>query len=108
MPTANYLKIPDLMTALVTDINKTKVDTIAHAAEIHARFEQIHPFSDGNKRIASLLFLYFLEKNEVLSKENGERKINDNTILTLALLIANSDPKEKEVMVGIITSLLKE
>jgi len=67
-----------------------------------------HPFSDGNKRIASLLFLYFLEKNEVLSKENGERKINDNTILTLALLIANSDPKEKEVMVGIITSLLKE
>ena len=55
-----------------------------------------------------VLFLYFLEKNEVLSQENGERKINDNTILTLALLIANSDPKEKEVMVGIITSLLKE
>jgi Fic family protein len=55
LPTANYLKIPDLMAVLVKDINKSKVDIIAHAAEIHARFEQIHPFPDGNGRIGRLI-----------------------------------------------------
>jgi len=64
LPTANYLKIPDLMTALVADINKSKVDIIAHAAEIHARFEQIHPFSDGNGRIGRLILqAMMLRKN---------------------------------------------
>ena len=66
-----------------------------------------HPFVDGNKRIGSLLFIYFLEKNNYLRRESGERKINDNTIVALALLIANSEPKEKEVMIKIITNLLK-
>lgn len=66
-----------------------------------------HPFVDGNKRIGSLLFIYFLEKNNYLHKENGERKIDDGTIVTLALLIANSEPKEKEVMIKIITNLLR-
>jgi len=66
-----------------------------------------HPFSDGNKRIASLLFVYFLEKNGYLCKANGERKINDNTIVALSLLIASSDPKEKDTMIKIITNLIK-
>lgn len=66
-----------------------------------------HPFVDGNKRIASLLFIYFLERNEYLFKENGERKINDNALVALALLIAVSEPKEKDVMIKIITNLLK-
>ncbi len=66
-----------------------------------------HPFVDGNKRIGSLLFIYFLEKNKCVLNENGERKINDSTLIALALLIASSDPKEKEIMINIITNLLR-
>ena len=65
-----------------------------------------HPFADGNKRIASFLFVYFLDKNDYLLRTNGERKINDNALAALALLIAISDPREKDKMVGIITNLL--
>jgi death-on-curing family protein len=66
-----------------------------------------HPFIDGNKRIASFLFVYFLDKNNYLYRENGEKKINDNALVALALLIAVSDPKEKDVMIKIIINLLK-
>jgi len=65
-----------------------------------------HPFIDGNKRIASFLFIYFLDKNNYLFRENGERKINDNALTTLSLLIAVSDPKEKDKLIKIITHLL--
>ena len=51
-----------------------------------------HPFVDGNKRIASFLFVYFLDKNNFLYRKNGEKKINDNALTALALLIAISDP----------------
>ena len=66
-----------------------------------------HPFVDGNKRIASLLFLYYLNKNAFLFKKNGEPKIPDTTMVALALLIAISEPKEKDIMINIITNLLK-
>ncbi len=66
-----------------------------------------HPFSDGNKRMGSLLFVYFLDKNGYLRKANGEAKFNDNTIVALSLLIAASDPREKETMIKIVTNLLK-
>lgn len=66
-----------------------------------------HPFSDGNKRIASFLFVYFLDKNNYLYKKTGERKINDNALVALALLIAVSSPNEKEIMIKIIMNLLK-
>lgn len=65
-----------------------------------------HPFTDGNKRIGSFLFIYFLDKNNYLYKKSGEKKINDNALTALALLIAISDPKEKEKMIKIITNLL--
>jgi len=67
-----------------------------------------HPFVDGNKRIASLLFLYFLDKNDYLWKDTSERKITDNTMVALALLIANSEPREKAIMIKIITNLLRD
>lgn len=67
-----------------------------------------HPFSDGNKRIASFLFVYFLDKNNFLYKKNGERKINDNALVALALLIAGSNPKEKDVLVKIIMNLITD
>jgi prophage maintenance system killer protein len=67
-----------------------------------------HPFSDGNKRSAAFLFVYFLDKTNCLFKETGERKINDNALTALALLIAESDPEEKEIMIKIIKNLLSE
>jgi len=66
-----------------------------------------HPFNDGNKRIGSFLFIYFLDRNQYLDKVTGERKINDNALVSLALLIAVSEPKEKEIMIKIIINLLK-
>ncbi len=65
-----------------------------------------HPFVDGNKRIASFLFVYFLDKNNHLYKTNGEKKINDNALTALSLLIAVSNPKEKDKLIKIITNLL--
>ena len=65
-----------------------------------------HPFVDGNKRSASFLFVYFLDKNNYLYKESGEKKINDNALVALALLIAVSDMSEKEKLIKIVTNLL--
>ncbi|MDA3840509.1 MAG: virulence protein RhuM/Fic/DOC family protein [Patescibacteria group bacterium] len=65
-----------------------------------------HPFSDGNKRIASFLFIYFLDKNDYLYRKNGEKKINDNALVAIALLVAESDPKEKEMIVKLIINLI--
>ena len=67
-----------------------------------------HPFSDGNKRSAAFLFVYLLDKTNFLFKKSGERKINDNALVALALLVAESDPKEKETMVKIVKNLLVE
>jgi len=66
-----------------------------------------HPFADGNKRIGSFLFVYFLGRNGYLNRETGEKKINDNALVALALLIAVSDPKDKDIMIRIISNLLK-
>lgn len=67
-----------------------------------------HPFVDGNKRIGSTLFIYFLDKNRYLFKKNGEVKINDRALVALALLVAVSDPKEKETIVKLIINLIKD
>lgn len=55
VPTANYLKIRELMKELVRDMNRKNTDIIAHIADIHSRFEKIHPFSDGNGRVGRLI-----------------------------------------------------
>jgi len=67
-----------------------------------------HPFSDGNKRNGAFLFVYFLDKSDYLHRATGERKINDNALVALALLVATSDSKEKEVIVKIILNLLED
>jgi prophage maintenance system killer protein len=61
---------------------------------------------DGNKRIASFLFVYFLDRNDFLYRKTGEKKINDNALTALALLIAISSPKDKDVLIKIITNLI--
>lgn len=65
VPTANYLKIPQLMKGLIKDINKKDSDIIAKVAKIHSRFEQIHPFSDGNGRIGRLIMVAMLLKSNL-------------------------------------------
>jgi len=67
-----------------------------------------HPFNDGNKRIASVLFLYFLANNNFLYKKSGENKISNSTIAVLALLVATSDPREKETIIKLIIKLLED
>jgi len=66
-----------------------------------------HPFVDGNKRTAAILFVYFLDKNNHLYKKTGEKKINDNALTALSLLVAESNPKEKDQIIALITQLLK-
>jgi death-on-curing family protein len=66
-----------------------------------------HPFSDGNKRIGAFIFIWFLEKNKHRFKQNGELKINDNALVVLALLVAQSDPNEKDLMIKLILNLIK-
>jgi death-on-curing family protein len=66
-----------------------------------------HPFVDGNKRSASFLFILYLSKNNFLLNNKGERKINDNALVALALLVAESAPREKEVMIALIANLLQ-
>ena len=65
-----------------------------------------HPFVDGNKRVASFLFVYFLDKNDYLYRKNGEKKINDNALVALALLVTESDSKEKDILIKIIINLI--
>ena len=67
-----------------------------------------HPFTDGNKRIGSFLFVYFLDRNNYLYRQIGEKKINDNALVALALLIAESNPKEKDILIRIIINLLSD
>ena len=56
-----------------------------------------HPFVAGNKRIGALMFIWFLQKNKHHLKNNGEAKINDNALVALALLVAQSQPEQKDI-----------
>jgi prophage maintenance system killer protein len=67
-----------------------------------------HSFSDGNKRIAAFLFLYFLERNGILFDSNGNKRIADNTLVALTLMIAVSKPDEKETMTTVIVNLINK
>lgn len=67
-----------------------------------------HPFSDGNKRVGSFLFILFLRENGHLEDATGQVKINDNALVALALLIAESEPRNKELMIRLVMNLLVE
>jgi len=65
LPVANYVKIPDLISAVVKEMNKKTKDVIALVASVHGHFEQIHPFSDGNGRIGRILMCAMLLKANI-------------------------------------------
>lgn len=67
-----------------------------------------HSFTDGNKRIAALLFLYFMEKNRILYDNSGQKRIADNALVALTLMIAVSKPDEKDTIVKIIVNLINK
>lgn len=64
-----------------------------------------HSFFDGNKRIAATMFLYFLDKNEALFVD-GEKKIEDAALVALTIMIAESRPEEKEMMISVIMNCM--
>ena len=65
-----------------------------------------HSFTDGNKRIAAFLFLYFMEKNGILFDRHGQKRIADNALVALTLMIAVSRPEEKEIMTKVVVNLI--
>ena len=67
-----------------------------------------HSFSDGNKRIAATLFLWFLHNNRILYREDGSKRIADNTLVALTLMIAESRTEEKDVMVKVVVNLINQ
>ena len=67
-----------------------------------------HSFIDGNKRIAAFLFLYFMEKNHILYDENGRKRIADNALVALTLMIAVSNTEEKDTITKVIVSLINK
>jgi prophage maintenance system killer protein len=65
-----------------------------------------HSFIDGNKRIAASIFLWFLEANGLLYKENGSKRIADNALVALTLLVAESDPNERDIILKLVVNLI--
>ena len=67
-----------------------------------------HSFSDGNKRIAATLFLWFMQNNGILYNSDGSKRISNGTLVALTLMIAESRPEEKDVMVKVVVNLINK
>ena len=65
-----------------------------------------HSFLDGNKRIAATIFLYFLDRNGMLYDTDGNKTLDDHTLVALTIMIAESRPEEKEMMVSVIMNCI--
>ncbi|MGL5702925.1 MAG: RhuM family protein [Cetobacterium sp.] len=65
-----------------------------------------HSFLDGNKRIAAAIFIYFMQKNDILLRNDGSKKIADNTLVAITLMIAESKPNEKDLIISILVNLI--
>ena len=86
------------------------IDTIMESwnwpAYLIVQRNEFHTFVDGNKRIAAAIFTWFLDRNGLLYKSDGTKRIADNALVALTLMIAMSDPKEKDVITTIIVNLI--
>lgn len=67
-----------------------------------------HSFTDGNKRIAATLFLWFLNNNNVLYNPDRSKRIADNTLVAITLMIAESRTEEKDIMVKVVVNLINK
>ena len=65
-----------------------------------------HSFSVSNKRIAAVLFVWFLEKNNLLYKPDGTKRLADNALVALTLMIAESKTKEKDMTIKVVVNLI--
>jgi len=101
-------KFEGILGSIYQTFNKKELYPSIEEKAAHLLYFMIkdHPFVDGNKRIASFLFIYFLDRNNYLYRKNGERKINDNALTALSLLIAISSPEDKDLLIKIITNLI--
>ena len=87
------------------DVYPTTEDKAAHLLYFVTKN---HSFVDGNKRIAAALFICFLQRNGILLGKGGHKRIDDNALVALTLMIAASKPSEKDIMIKVILNLLKE
>lgn len=78
------------------------------AANLLCRTVENHSFSDGNKRIAAFLFLWFLENNRILYLSDGSRLLDNNTLVALTLMIAENRTEEKDVMTKVVVNLINK
>lgn len=67
-----------------------------------------HPLTDGNKRSAAALFVHFLQRNRMLIDAHGETRVSNNALAAITLMVAMSDPREKELMIALIASMLAD
>jgi prophage maintenance system killer protein len=92
--------------ATIKEVSKLKVNMEQKAAALFYSIIKNSPFMDGNKRIASLLFIVFLVQNHALFDKKGERKFNDNALVALALLVEETKPSEKQTLIQLISNLI--
>ena len=97
----------------VDHFRKAKTDGKAWLAELEEKAANLlyfitknHSFFDGNKRIAATMFLYFLDRNQALV-ERGKKRIEDATLVALTIMIAESRPEEKEMMISVIMNCIQ-
>jgi prophage maintenance system killer protein len=104
----------DQLAAILGNIEQTFGGTplypSAQARAAHLLYFLIkdHPFADGNKRIGTLLFLEYLRRNGLLLQPDGTLRLADTTMVALALLVAESEPKQKELMIRLVLSLIED
>jgi len=83
-------------------INKKRLHPIILAAYFHTEFERIHPFVDGNKRSGAYSFVWFLRQERILDIT----RLTPSALTALTILVAESSPKDKDKMIGLIVTLL--
>ena len=102
----DFGKIESVLTHIQNDDYYPEfIDKMVHLFFCACKF---HCFTDGNKRIAATMFLYFLDKNKILFDEDGKKLIDDHTLVALTIMIAESKPDEKEMMISVIMNCLKK
>lgn len=103
-------QLPGILGAIKQTFGREPLYPTVQARAAHLLYFVIkdHPFADGNKRIGTLLFLEYLRRNRMLIRTNGIPRLADNAMVALALLIAESEPAQKDLMIRLILNLLED